>query len=148
MPEELLPVLNTVCALPLLSVVVLVTVNDTVPSSGLTLNVTAAPDTAMLLFSLTVTVNVVLSPGSRGQGLEVITSIIAAIALNGINTQIKKIKIKPTSCFFIVLTPQTSIDSECKEFHRFATQWLMNCKAATLEILPRKMEKIQVARVC
>ena len=65
-PEEPLPVLNVVLAPPLLSVVVLVVLSDTVPSSGLTLNVTVFPDAA-LPSSWTSTVNVVLAPGLRGQ---------------------------------------------------------------------------------
>ena len=46
-PEEPLPVLNVVLARPLLPVVVLVGFNDTVPSLGLTLNVTVFPDAAL-----------------------------------------------------------------------------------------------------
>ena len=46
-PVESLPVLNVVLARPLLSVVALVVLSDTVPSSGLTLNVTVFPDAAL-----------------------------------------------------------------------------------------------------
>ena len=51
----------------------LVVLSDTVPSSGLTLNVTVSPGAA-LPSSWAVTVNVVLSPGSRGQGVLNITA--------------------------------------------------------------------------
>jgi hypothetical protein len=44
-PEEPLPVIKEVLASPLLSVVALVVLSDTVPSFGLTLNVTVLPDT-------------------------------------------------------------------------------------------------------
>ena len=65
-PEEPLPVFNVVLACPLLSVVVLVGLSDTVPSAGLTLNVTVSPG-ASIPSSWTSRENVVLSPGVRGQ---------------------------------------------------------------------------------
>ena len=57
----------------MLSVVVLVALSDTVPSSGLTLNVTVFPGAA-LPSSWTPIENVVLSPGTRGQGVLNITA--------------------------------------------------------------------------
>ena len=46
-PEELLPVLSAISARPLLPVVAVVELSDTVPSFGVTLNVTVFPDTGL-----------------------------------------------------------------------------------------------------
>ena len=72
-PEEPLPVFNDVLARPLLPVVALVGFNDTVPSSGLTLNATVCPSAAVP-FSWTSTLNVNESPGSPDQRLDSITT--------------------------------------------------------------------------
>ena len=71
-PEASLPSLSEVLTCPSLSVVAVVTLNDTVPSSGLTLNVTVCPSTG-IPSSVTVTINGNEPPGWPGQGLVVIT---------------------------------------------------------------------------
>ena len=70
-PEASLPSLSEVLTFPSLSVVAVVTLNDTVPSSGLTLNVTVCPSTG-LPSSVTLRVNGNEPPGWPGQGLVVI----------------------------------------------------------------------------
>ena len=70
-PEASLPSLSEVLTFPSLSVVAVVTLNDTVPSSGLTLNVTVCPSTG-LPSSVTLRVNGNEPPGWLGQGLVVI----------------------------------------------------------------------------
>ena len=69
LPEALLPSVNVVRALPLLSVVPLVVLNDAVPLFGLRLNVIVSPDTprfAPSLTCLTEATNVTVSPGWKG----------------------------------------------------------------------------------
>ena len=70
-PVASLPSLSEVLTRPSLSVVAVVTLNDTVPSSGLTLNVTVCPSTG-LPSSVTLRVNGNEPPGWPGQGLVVI----------------------------------------------------------------------------
>ena len=110
-PEEPLPVLNVVLACPLLSVVVLVGLSDTVPSAGLTLNVTVSPG-ASIPSSWTSRENVVLSPGVRGQIVLNINAKRPAAAPNGIHIQINNARMKLIRCFFIALIPWFSVDGK------------------------------------
>ena len=75
-PVASLPRVSVVLARPLLPVVALVGLSDTVPLSGLTLNVTVCPCVAVPS-SRTSTVNVNASPGSPDPGLLITTMDIS-----------------------------------------------------------------------
>ena len=89
----------------------LVGLSDTVPSAGLTLNVTVFPEAA-LPSSWTSRENVVLSPGLRGQIVLNITAERPAIAPNGIHIQINNGRMKLIRCFFIALISLFSVDGK------------------------------------